>query len=130
MQELSYRQIFHTLGKSVREYKKMSLWTPVLVILEVVIECILPFITAQLIDQLQAGCGMDVIMHYSAILIGMAILSLACGSGAGASLSIGGGDPHLPAHCAAFAAFPGSRAGRTRPEYSHPGRPGSPGTGG
>ena len=88
MQELSYRQIFHTLGKSVREYKKMSLWTPVLVILEVVIECILPFITAQLIDQLQAGCGMDVIMHYSAILIGMAILSLACGSGAGVTCSI------------------------------------------
>ncbi|SEH54499.1 MULTISPECIES: ABC transporter ATP-binding protein [Atopobiaceae] len=88
MQELSYRQIFHTLGKSVREYKKMSLWTPVLVILEVVIECILPFITAQLIDQLQAGCGMDVIMHYSAILIGMAILSLACGSGAGITCSI------------------------------------------
>ncbi len=88
MQELSYRQIFHTLGKSVREYKKMSLWTPVLVILEVVIECILPFVTAQLIDQLQAGCGMDVIMHYSAILIGMAILSLACGSGAGITCSI------------------------------------------
>ena len=88
MQELSYRQIFHTLGKSVREYKKMSLWTPVLVILEVVIECILPFVTAQLIDQLQAGCGMDVIMHYSAILIGMAILSLACGSGAGVTCSI------------------------------------------
>ena len=47
--ELTLRGIISTLSRSVREYKKMSLMTPVLVIGEVVIECIIPFITAQLI---------------------------------------------------------------------------------
>lgn len=88
MQELSYKQIVSTLGHSVREYKKASLITPLLVIGEVVIECILPFITAQLIDQLQIGVGMDAIIRYSALLIFLAILSLACGALAGVSCSV------------------------------------------
>ena len=59
--ELTLRDILSTLSRSVREYKKMSLMTPVLVIGEVVIECIIPFITAQLITEMQLGCGVDVI---------------------------------------------------------------------
>ncbi|MGI6755820.1 MAG: ABC transporter ATP-binding protein [Atopobiaceae bacterium] len=66
----------------------MSTITPLLVILEVVIECIIPFITAELINQMQAGAGMDVIGHYSAILIAMALASLACGGAAGVTCSI------------------------------------------
>ena len=37
------------LAKSIREYKKVSIATPILVSLEVVMECIIPFITANLI---------------------------------------------------------------------------------
>ncbi len=85
---LTYGQIFSVLGKSVKEFKKDSLITPVLVIGEVVIECIIPFITAQLIDQMQAGAGLDVVLHYSLILVVLALASLACGAGAGITCSV------------------------------------------
>ena len=88
MQELTYRQIVSTLGKSLREFKRTSLLTPVLVIGEVAIECIIPFITAQFIDQLQMGAGMDVIIHYSIILVLLAIASLVCGTLAGITCSV------------------------------------------
>jgi ATP-binding cassette subfamily B multidrug efflux pump len=88
VQELTYRQIISTLGKSLREFKRTSLLTPVLVIGEVAIECIIPFITAQFIDQLQMGAGMDVIIHYSIILVLLAIASLVCGTLAGITCSV------------------------------------------
>jgi ATP-binding cassette subfamily B multidrug efflux pump len=88
VQELTYRQIVSTLGKSLREFKRTSLLTPVLVIGEVAIECIIPFITAQFIDQLQMGAGMDVIIHYSSILVLLAIASLVCGTLAGITCSV------------------------------------------
>jgi ATP-binding cassette subfamily B protein len=88
VQELTYRQIVSTLGKSLREFKRTSLLTPVLVIGEVAIECIIPFITAQFIDQLQMGAGMDVIIHYSIILVLLAIASLVCGTLAGITCSV------------------------------------------
>lgn len=55
---------------------------------EVVIECILPFITAQLIDRMQMGAGMDVVVHYSLVLLALALLSLACGALAGVTCSV------------------------------------------
>lgn len=87
-EKLGYGQIATTLGKSIREFKRDSLLAPVLVIGEVVIECIIPFITAQLIDKLQRGAGMDEVGLYSLILIALAIVSLACGAGAGVACSI------------------------------------------
>ena len=35
-----------TLARSIREYKKASIITPLLVVVEVVLECIIPFIIA------------------------------------------------------------------------------------
>ena len=80
MQELTYRQILSTLGGSVREHRRDSLLTPLLVTGEVVIECILPFITAQLIDRMQMGAGL--------VLLALALLSLACGALAGVTCSV------------------------------------------
>lgn len=88
MQELTYRQILSTLGGSVREHRRDSLLTPLLVTGEVVIECILPFITAQLIDRIQMGAGMDVVVYYSLVLLALALLSLACGALAGVTCSV------------------------------------------
>ena len=88
MQQLKYRDIFRILGKSIREYKKDTALTPLLVIGEVAIECIIPFITASLIDQMQAGCGIDVIARYAVVLILLALVSLACGAAAGVTCSI------------------------------------------
>lgn len=71
------------LMKSIREYKRPSIMAPVLVSLEVVMECIIPFVIAQLINQIKAGCGMGTILRYGIILVVMAMLSLAFGRGAG-----------------------------------------------
>lgn len=71
------------LAKSIREYKKPSIATPILVSLEVVMECIIPFITAKLVNEIKAGCGVDVIVKYGLLLIGMAALSLLFGTLAG-----------------------------------------------
>ena len=47
------------LTKSVREYKKASIATPILVGGEVVMECTIPFIIAYLVNTVKAGCDMD-----------------------------------------------------------------------
>ena len=72
-----------TLARSIREYKKPAMLTPLLVVVEVVLECIIPFIIAKLVNEMQAGCGMDVIVKYGVQLVIMAILSLVFGVAAG-----------------------------------------------
>ena len=42
------------LMKSIREYKRDSILTPILVSLEVVMECIIPFVVAQLVNEIKA----------------------------------------------------------------------------
>ena len=71
------------LARSIREYKKSAILTPLLVIVEVVLECIIPFVIANLVNEMQAGCGMEVIVNYGIQLVVMAILSLAFGVAAG-----------------------------------------------
>lgn len=71
------------LAQCVREYKKPAVLSPIIVSLEVIIECIMPFMVANLVNQIKAGCGIDVIAKYGGILIVMAMMSLACGALAG-----------------------------------------------
>ena len=74
-----YRQLI----KSIREFKRPSILSPVFVSLEVVMECVIPFVIAQLVNQIKAGCGMGVIAGFGAALIAMAGLSLLFGVLAG-----------------------------------------------
>lgn len=71
------------MTRSVREYKKLAMITPILISLEVVIECIIPFITATLVNEIKGGCDLNTIIKYGIILIVMAFLSLAFGGIAG-----------------------------------------------
>ena len=71
------------LAKSIREYKKPSLLAPVFVTGEVIMECIIPFVTANLVNQIRAGCSMGVILRYGLVLVIMATLSLLFGAAAG-----------------------------------------------
>ncbi|HHV28197.1 MAG TPA: ABC transporter ATP-binding protein [Clostridium sp.] len=64
------------LARSIREYKKLSIITPILISLEVVIECIIPFITANLVNLIKSGCELRTIINYGVVLIVMASLSL------------------------------------------------------
>ena len=75
------------LMKCIREYKKASLQAPVLVSLEVVMECIIPFIISKLVNEIKAGCELSVILKYGALLVVMATLSLMFGIGAGNACS-------------------------------------------
>ncbi len=68
------------LASCIREYKKDSILTPLFVAMEVVLECIIPFITASLVNSIESGCEMIVIVKYGALLLVMAMLSLACGA--------------------------------------------------
>ncbi|MBE6719008.1 MAG: ABC transporter ATP-binding protein [Ruminococcaceae bacterium] len=65
----------------VRENKKYAYFTLVFIAAEVVIECLLPFITARVINRLEADViNMGQIIKIGAILILMAMASLACGA--------------------------------------------------
>ena len=75
------------LSHSLREYRRASMITPILVALEVVMECIIPFITARLVNEIKAGCGMDEILRLGTLLVLMAALSLLFGSLAGLACS-------------------------------------------
>ena len=72
-----------TLARSIREYKTLSILTPLLVTVEVIMECAIPFVIANLVNEMQAGCGMDVIVRYGIELIIMAVISLVFGVAAG-----------------------------------------------
>ncbi len=73
------------LARSIREFKKASILTPLLVTVEVILECAIPFVIANLVNQMQAGCSMDVIVRYGIILIAMSFTSLVFGGAAGAT---------------------------------------------
>ena len=88
MQELTLKELVQTLGKSIREFKKTSILTPILVTGEVIIECIIPFYTAELIDQINAGATTAAVLHYGLVLVALALLSLACGAAAGYTCSV------------------------------------------
>lgn len=67
----------------IREYKRATILTPLFMIGEVSCECIIPLITADLINGIQNGAGLDVIVRYGLQLLMMAILSLMFGFASG-----------------------------------------------
>ncbi len=74
-----------TLSKSIREFKKPSILSPVLVTGEVVMECIIPFLIANLVNEIKNGCSINVILLYGLVLVVMAALSLIFGALAGSA---------------------------------------------
>ena len=80
--------MIRTIMKSVREYKAPAIWTPILIIGEVAMECMLPFVIAKLINEIQAGCEFEVIVKYGVILAVMAVISLIFGVAAGKTCAV------------------------------------------
>jgi len=68
-----------TLAKQIKGYKKDTILTPVFTALEVIMEVLIPYITARIIDEGITGHNMGKIWEFGGIMIGMAILSLAFG---------------------------------------------------
>lgn len=61
---------------SIREYKKESLQVPLYVTGEALMESLIPFIVAQLVNRMKVGCELSVIARYGVVLIVMAGISL------------------------------------------------------
>jgi len=76
-----------TLYRQIGDYWKASLLTPVWTALEVVMDVLIPYVTASLIDKgINAG-SMENVYLYGAVMIGMAFLSLGFGILAGRSVA-------------------------------------------
>ena len=100
--------VIKQLSKSVREYKKPSFLAPVFVMMETVIECLIPWIMTLLLGALEIASGREgnhdpllvdllyfmtggaqnpsyilIIIEFGAILMFLALLSLICGVKAG-----------------------------------------------
>ena len=71
------------LAGCIREYKRPTLLTLIFIIGEVIIEVFIPFIAADLVNQIKNGAQMSTVMLQGGLLILMAICSLACGAIAG-----------------------------------------------
>ncbi len=71
------------LSKSVREYKLPMILTPIFVIGEVIMEAIIPYVIALLVNEIKAGCSIDTILHYGYLLLAFAMTSLLFGYLAG-----------------------------------------------
>ena len=75
------------LTGSIREYKKPTYLTLLFIIGEAVIEAVIPFITARLVNQIRAGVGLTVVLKTGGMLIILALMSLCCGAIAGYTCS-------------------------------------------
>ena len=75
--------MLRTLAAQIKQYKRSVLLTPVWTSLEVVVEVLIPYVTASLIDKgINAG-NMHEVYRYGAMMVGMACLSMLFGILAG-----------------------------------------------
>lgn len=76
------------IASHVREYKKQTILTPILVMGEVILEILIPLIMAELIDKGIDGGSMPDIIRYGAALLISALIALAFGVGAGRTSAV------------------------------------------
>ena len=67
----------------IREYKKPTILTLLCMVGEVAIEVLIPFYTANLINEVKAGAALDGIVRVGLVLVLMALVSLGCGAAGG-----------------------------------------------
>lgn len=72
-----------TLSGSIREFKKDSIMSVIYIVLEVIMECIIPFILANLVNGIRSNVPISELFNQGLILVVMAMLSLAFGILAG-----------------------------------------------
>lgn len=75
------------LAACIREYKKATILTLIFIVGEAVIETIIPFITAELVNLVKRGTDLSIVLKIGAVLAVLACLSLACGAIAGMTCS-------------------------------------------
>lgn len=71
----------------VREYKMPTILTLLFILGEAVIETLIPFMTADLVNNIKNGSPMEDVLRVGGILVIMAVISLSCGGFAGFTCS-------------------------------------------
>ena len=83
----SFKEIATILAKSIGEFKRDTILTPVFVLIETILEILIPFRTADLVDTLRTGADLNTVIQSGLILTAMAILSLLFGTLSGISVA-------------------------------------------
>ena len=71
------------LARCIGRYRVFAVVTPLLMLGEAAIECLMPFIIANLINDINAGCDMEKIVKNGVVLLILAFCSMAFGGSAG-----------------------------------------------
>ncbi len=71
------------LSRCIKEYKTPAILTLIFIVGEAIIETIIPFITANLLNHIKNGAAMEDIIKTGIILVILAAVSLSCGGIAG-----------------------------------------------
>lgn len=71
--------MIRTLVKSLREYKRSTILTPLFVIGETLLEALIPYVISLLINDIKAGVGLSVILSYAWKLIALSLVALLFG---------------------------------------------------
>ncbi|MBO6138328.1 MAG: ABC transporter ATP-binding protein [Lachnospiraceae bacterium] len=83
---ISWKEVFKTLGGKIGEYKKASILTPISMILEVAMEMVIPYLMSAIIDRGVMAGNMGVIYRIGACMLVAALAGLFAGM-AGARLA-------------------------------------------
>ncbi len=75
--------MIHTIVKQVKQYKKPSLLTPLFATLEVIMEVLIPYVIAAIVDKGIDGGNINAVYRYGAIMLVLAMCSLMFGILAG-----------------------------------------------
>ena len=65
--------------KSVREYKKYAIITPLFMIGEAAVECALPLVMTLFVENIETASSIQELLPYIFIILGMAVVSITCG---------------------------------------------------
>ena len=65
--------VIKTLAKCLREYKKPTILTLIFIALEVFVEVLIPFRTADMVNMIKDGVDMQLVLHQGIILVVMGI---------------------------------------------------------
>ena len=81
-------KLFKKVFKSVREYKKFAIITPIFMVGEAAVECALPFVMSLFVDSIEGATDISSLLPYIFTILGMAVVSITCGILAGRFASI------------------------------------------
>ena len=81
-------KLFKKVFKSVREYKKYAIITPLFMVGEAAVECALPFVMSLFVDSIENATSISMLLPYIFAILGMAVVSITCGILAGRFASI------------------------------------------